>query len=424
MRVLGNSEGGRRILFALGTTLAILAYFITFAELRGMSAYVAPAIIWLLAAVLLVRSTIIIRSSMKDKMLAILLTLLSLRFATDVITGLSLGFGLNLLSVSVTNIVINILRTLPMIVALESMRTVLTFRIDKLRGSRKRALLVITTTITMALAYIPVTRLLSLSTLTMGDTIQFIINRLFPLLAESAVLTALAYVGGAIFPIIYMSLVKAYVFTMPVLPIQQGHARPLAYMLMSLLQLMVLLATRSKRMSFEEIYSSLLSKRAGALKKSVRVVITVFNLAIAGGILFLLITGGRLTVVTSGSMAPTLNVGDIVVITPARNLQNGTIAVYIGEKSLVIHRIVGITAQDNGTMLYIFKGDANDNIDPNPVPRKYIVGEMLFKIPSIGLPIILLTKGVGGFSTMSALLISLTVLLYTLILESEVMKLW
>lgn len=424
MHVLSNSEGERHILFALGTTLAILAYFITFAELRGMSAYVAPAIIWLLAAILLAKSTIVIRSSMKDKMLAILLTLLSLRFATDVIAGLSLGFGLNLLSVSVTNIVINILRTLPMIVAIESMRTVLTFRIDKLRGSRKRALLVIITTITMALAYIPVTRLLSLSTLTTGGIIQFIINRVFPLLAESAVLTSLAYIGGAIFPIIYMSLVKAYIFTMPVLPIQQGHVRPLAYMLMSLLQLMILLATRSKRMSFEEIYRSLLSKRAGALKRLVRVIITVFNLAVAGGILFLLITGGRLTVVTSGSMTPTLNVGDIVITTPARNLQNGTIAVYIGEKSLVIHRIVGITAQDNGTMLYIFKGDANDNIDPNPVPRKYIVGEMLFKIPSIGLPIILLTKAVGGFSTMSALLISLTVLLYTLILESEVMKLW
>jgi len=424
VHVLSNSEGERHILFALGTTLAILAYFITFAELRGMSAYVAPAIIWLLAAILLAKSTIVIRSSMKDKMLAILLTLLSLRFATDVIAGLSLGFGLNLLSVSVTNIVINILRTLPMIVAIESMRTVLTFRIDKLRGSRKRALLVIITTITMALAYIPVTRLLSLSTLTTGGIIQFIINRVFPLLAESAVLTSLAYIGGAIFPIIYMSLVKAYIFTMPVLPIQQGHVRPLAYMLMSLLQLMILLATRSKRMSFEEIYRSLLSKRAGALKRLVRVIITVFNLAVAGGILFLLITGGRLTVVTSGSMTPTLNVGDIVITTPARNLQNGTIAVYIGEKSLVIHRIVGITAQDNGTMLYIFKGDANDNIDPNPVPRKYIVGEMLFKIPSIGLPIILLTKAVGGFSTMSALLISLTVLLYTLILESEVMKLW
>ena len=56
MHVLGDSEGERHMLFALGTTLAILAYFITFAELGGMSAYVAPAIIWLLAAVLLVKS--------------------------------------------------------------------------------------------------------------------------------------------------------------------------------------------------------------------------------------------------------------------------------------------------------------------------------------------------------------------------------
>lgn len=421
---LSNYTERKSVLFTLGTFLAILAYSVTFAELRGMSAYVVPAIVWLLAAVLLTKSTIMIRNSIKDKLFVILLILLSLRFTTDVITGLSLGFGLNLLSVSITNIVINILRTLPMIVALESLRTTLTFRIDKLCGSRKRALLIIVITIVMALAYVPITRLLSLLPLTTGGTVQFIVNRLFPLLVESAVLTALAYIGGAIFPVVYMSLVKAYIFIMPVLPVQQGHVRPLAYILTSLLQLVILWAIRSKRMSFREVYDSLLSKRAGMLKRVIHVAMTAFNIVIAGGMLFLLVTGGRLTVVTSGSMTPTLNVGDIVVVTPTQNLQNGTIAVYVGERSLVIHRIVGVTMGNNGTILYIFKGDANDDIDPNPVPREYVMGKMSFKIPSLGLPVMLLTESVGGFSTMSALLISLTVLLYALMLESEVMKLW
>lgn len=419
-----NREQRKSVLFALGVLLAILAYSITFAELRGMSTYVVPAIIWLLAAVLLTKSTIIVRNDTKDKLFVILLTLLSLRFATDVITGLSLGFGLNLLSVSTANIVINILRSLPMIIALESLRTTLAFRIDKLRSFRKRSLLFILTTIVMALAYVPVTRLLSLFPPTTGGTLQFAINRLSPLLAESAVLTALAYIGGAIFPIIYMTLIKAYIFTMPVLPVQQGHARPLAYMLMSLLQLTILWVMRGKRMSFREVYSSLLSKRAGVLRRAIHATMTAFNIAIAGGILFLLITGGRLSVVTSGSMSPTLNIGDIVVITPTQNPQNGTIAVYLGERSLVIHRIVDVVEKDNGTVLYVFKGDANNNVDPNPVPRKYIVGEMSFRIPVVGLPVILLTKTLGGFSTMSALLISLTVLLYAFILESEVVKLW
>jgi signal peptidase len=275
----------------------------------------------------------------------------------------------------------------------------------------------------MALAYIPVTRLLSLFPLTTGGTIPFTINRLFPLLAESAVLTTLAYVGGAILPIIYMSLVKAYVFVMPVLPIQQGHVKPLAYMLMSLLQLALLWVMRSKRLSLKEAYSSILNKRAGALKRIFHVVVAILNIAIAGGILFLLVSGGRLTVVTSGSMTPTLNVGDVVLVTPTQELQNGTIAVYMGERSLVIHRVVGIV-HDNGTKLYIFKGDANNDVDPNPVPQKYIVGKMTFRVPLVGLPVILLTKSVGGFPTMSALLISLTVLLYTLVLQSEVIKLW
>ena len=421
---LSNYKERKGTLFALGVLLTILAYSTTLVELRGMSAYVVPAIIWLLAAVILLKTTVMVRNTVKDKLFMVLLTLLSLRFITDVITGLSFGFGLNLLSVSTTNIVINVLRTLPMIVALESLRTTLTFRIDKLRGSRKRVFLITLTTVAMALAYVPITRLLSLFPLTTGDTIPFIINRLFPLLAESVVLTTLAYVGGAIFPIIYMSLVKIYVFVMPVLPVQHGHARPLAYMLMSLLQLAVLWSIQSKRVSLKEMYNSISSRRTGTLRRVIHLAMTTFNILIAGGILILLITGGRLTVVTSGSMTPTLNVGDIVVVTPTQDIQNGTIAVYIGERSLVIHRVVSITTQNNGTKLYVFKGDANNNVDPNPVPQKYIVGKMMFKLPSIGLPVVLLTKNVGGFSTMSALLISLTVLLYALLLESEVMKLW
>ncbi len=420
---LGSNREERNILLAVGMLMTVLAYSISSMELRGMTAYVVPAIIWLLAAILLIKSTVIVRNIVKDKLLVILLSLLSLRFATDVIVGLNLGFGLNLLSVSTMNIVINILRTLPMIVALESLRTTLAFRVDKLRSPKTRTFLVALITIIMALAYIPVTRLLSLFPLTAGGIIPFTINRLFPLLAESAVLTTLAYVGGAILPVIYMSLVKAYIFAMPVLPVQQGHVRPLAYMLTSLLQLVLLWIMRSKRLSFKEVYSSILSKRAGALKRIFYVVMTILNIAIAGGILFLLVSGGRLTVVTSGSMTPTLNVGDVVLVVPAHELQKGTIAVYIGERSLVIHRVVGIV-HDNGTKFYVFKGDANNDADPDPIPQKYIVGKMMFRVPLVGLPVILLTKNVGGFPAMSALLISLTVLLYALVLQSEVMKLW
>ncbi len=423
MHGLSNDKKERKILFVIGMFTTILAYSISFIELRGMSAYVVPAIIWLLAAVLLIKSTIIVRNIVKDKLLVILLSLLSLRFATDVVVGLNLGFGLNLLSVSTMNIVINILRTLPMITALESLRTTLIFRVDKLRSPKTRAFLITLITIIMALAYIPVTRLLSFFPLITGGIIPFTINRFFPLLAESTVLTTLAYVGGAILPIIYMSLVKAYVFVMPVLPVQQGHVRPLAYMLMSLLQLALLWMMRNKRLSFREVYNLTLSKRTGALKRIFHVTMTILNIAVAGGILFLLVSGGRLTVVTSGSMTPTLNVGDVVLVTPTQELQNGTIAVYIGERSLVIHRVVGIVHY-NGTRSYVFKGDANNDVDPDPIPQKYVVGKMTFKVPLVGLPVILLTKSVGGFPRMSALLISLTVLLYALVLQLEVMKLW
>ncbi len=424
LRNSGEDENASLTLI-MGILTVIAAYFVPLLELRGMSAYVTPAIIWLLGAVLLIKSTVMIRNSIKDKLPLILLLLLSLRLSTDVIMGLSLGFGLNLLSVNITNIVINILRTLPMIVALESLRAILASSIDRLRNLSTRSLLIILITIIMTLAYIPVTRLFSLFPLGSESAVSFAINRFFPLVAENAVLTTLAYVGGSIPSIIYVSLVRSYIFVTPVLPVQQGHIRSLAYMLTSLLQLTVLWVSRSRRLSLREVYDLILSKRSGTgmIRKALHTALIIINLAIACGIIFLLVTGARLTVVTSGSMVPTLNVGDVVLVTPARELQNGTIAVYFGERSLIIHRVIDIV-QDNDTKFYIFKGDANDAADPNPVPQKYVVGKMTLKVPLVGMPVVLLMKNVGGFVTMSALLISLTVLLYIIILQLEVVKLW
>lgn len=77
--------------------------------------------------------------------------------------------------------------------------------------------------------------------------------------------------------------------------------------------------------------------------------------------------------ILSGSMEPTLQVGEIVLIdTNDTNVEDGdVIAFYMGEQ-VVIHRIQE-TVSDG---VYITKGDGNPNADFSPVEQAEIIGTM------------------------------------------------
>jgi len=75
----------------------------------------------------------------------------------------------------------------------------------------------------------------------------------------------------------------------------------------------------------------------------------------------------RLTVITTGSMRPTLNPGDVAVLTsePTSDLKQGQIVAFHppGEPQLtVLHRVFSIHRVDNGVVIQT-KGDANNTTD-------------------------------------------------------------
>jgi len=92
------------------------------------------------------------------------------------------------------------------------------------------------------------------------------------------------------------------------------------------------------------------------------------------------INGYGMLEVVSGSMEPTIHVGDFVIInTKAKNYEVGDIVTfYDNEGSFVTHKIISIA---NDSM--ITKGDNNDS-DDGIVPTKDIVGKYVAKITSGG----------------------------------------
>lgn len=82
--------------------------------------------------------------------------------------------------------------------------------------------------------------------------------------------------------------------------------------------------------------------------------------------------------VLSGSMEPSLSVGDMLIIKGQDNYQIGDIVVYQSGRMPVVHRIEDISEE-----MVTTKGDANDTSD-EPFPLQNIKGEVVAVIPWVG----------------------------------------
>ena len=90
--------------------------------------------------------------------------------------------------------------------------------------------------------------------------------------------------------------------------------------------------------------------------------------------------------VSSGSMQPTLDVGDVILVQQCdgKSVENGDVVTYVAttgemQGKLVTHRVIKSPYMDNGEVYVVTKGDANLNDDP-PVSASQIEGKLVIKI--------------------------------------------
>lgn len=130
------------------------------------------------------------------------------------------------------------------------------------------------------------------------------------------------------------------------------------------------------------------------------IIISVF--AFWFGLRAVLATEFPLCGVASGSMIPTLQVGDLIIVQGVPNANNikaapkdasesGDIIVfydpakpYKDPNDLIVHRAINKTSKD-GKLYFKTQGDANSGPDSREVPEDYVVGKVVFfRIPLVG----------------------------------------
>ncbi len=84
--------------------------------------------------------------------------------------------------------------------------------------------------------------------------------------------------------------------------------------------------------------------------------------------------------VGTGSMADTIEIGDVVVVKITKDAQENDIIVYQEEDNFITHRLVKIN--ENGE--WITKGDAN-NTEDSPIQETQVLGKVTQIIPELGI---------------------------------------
>lgn len=104
--------------------------------------------------------------------------------------------------------------------------------------------------------------------------------------------------------------------------------------------------------------------------------------------------GKKAFIIVSGSMIPTIEIGDIVVIDNTTDVKENDVIAFRRNTTVIVHRIID-EMNVNGKVMYQTKGDNNNIADLELVEVEDIEGVYQAKIPYIGKILMFLYKNLS-----------------------------
>ena len=211
----------------------------------------------------------------------------------------------------------------------------------------------------------------------------YVSSTLLPALLESAILTYLVYTCGVKSSIIYRLFITIPPFIVPIVPSLDWFVTAVVGVV---LPLAVYIYINYVNVVKNERLSRIDRKRYNPIVYiPIFVIIALFAAFVIGLFKY------QPVAVMSGSMSPTFNRGDAVIVNKLTKqekdeLKKGDIIQFISGSKYVVHRIYKVTNDEYGNKVFMTKGDHNNAPDTDVVSLDNVIGKVSFSVPFIGYP--------------------------------------
>ena len=338
--------------------------------------YVIQPILWgLLAWAILVLPKYRPAAKLKVKSAIIQLALMIgfFQVVVLVIGGLFSSFGKSPYSFTPLGIFTNLIFVGAMLIGMELSRAWLINRL----GKRHTFLALAFVGLLFTLLSIPLTQIAGFTPTL--ESITFLNSTLLPSLAENLLATFLALLAGPLAAIAYRGMLNAFWWFCPILPDLPWAFKGLIGTVAPIIGMVVV----------NSFYSTQLGRSKTRKRAKEGFPVGWIITAIVAVVIIWFVVGlfpFHPALVGSGSMRPTMDVGDVVIVAkaPADVIKEGDIIQFRqAEKVTVMHRVVEIQ-ETEGAKFFITKGDAIGQPDKDPVIPENVVGKVVFTIRNIG----------------------------------------
>jgi len=366
----------RYLIVGLVLTVYVVINLVLPYTIFGLANYIAQSLCWVLLAVAALKvsrfkNVRILRPNTSITIMAA--TIAVFQIVTLIFTGIFTSFGKSPYQTTPLFILINTTFFMSAIIGAELSRAYLVKT-----GSRRYSTLTLgLTALLYAAILIPLARYETLSLSSPLQLTEFLGSTFLPLLAESLLASYIAYIAGAIPAIAYFGILQGFQWLSPILPNPSWSIKALVGVMVPTIGFLTIQQSTMPQMMKKH-------GRQIRVKKPIlgwTIVATICVLAVWGSTGLL---GFRPSVIGSGSMSPTMNVGDITisVSTPPEAIKIGDIIQYQTADAQITHRVIS-TYTSAGSRWFITQGDAN-NASDDPINERQIIGKIVFTIPQLG----------------------------------------
>ena len=299
----------------------------------------------------------------------------SLQITLLMFAGIFFGFGKSPYSFSPAGILINIVFVSSQILGIEFSRAYLTKKFITRRRNITAVILLVALFFT--LISIPLMKFTIIGFDAPAESAKFIGSTCIPSFVQNLLASYLASFYGALASIAYIGTLKYFEWFSPILPDLEWTTKAL---IETIVPTIGFLALQYQLIIAQSGGVRIKMKKEANLSSTAFAIISVVILYFSIGFL-----GVRPVIVSSGSMRPAMDVGDVAIVSSVsiNKIEKGDIIQFRKGNYTVMHRVIEVK-EEGSERLFITKGDANKDPDVDPVHPNQVIGKVVFVIPKIG----------------------------------------